>query len=292
MQYEKSRVGLIIPTFNAGDNLDCLLAEISAQELPLACRLVIDSSSVDDTMAVAKLHGCHTIQISRQSFGHGRTRQQAFKMLADKVDYVVYLTQDVRLADSSSLTKLLAPLQADERIGACYGRQLPNRDASFEARMLREFNYPPESRIISYDDRKKYGIKAACLSNSFAVYRTTALEHIGGFPTDVRICEDMYAGAMLLQAGYRLAYAAEATVYHSHNFTLHQHWLRYREIGRFQRQYQWLLQEFGKSENEGIKLLQKMLKHGYAAGGISQELKIILSTAVKYLAFASGRYLG
>ena len=111
------------------------------------------------------------------------------------------------------------------------------------------------------------------------------------FPADVQICEDMYAGAMLLKAGYKIAYTAEAKAYHSHNFTLQQHWQRYRKMGRFQRQNQALLKEFGKSEGEGKKLLQIMMKQGYKEGGLAQCLKIIFSSAVKYAAFASGRYI-
>lgn len=291
MQYEKNPIGLIIPTFNAGDNLDALLTEISSQTLPISCRLIIDSSSDDNTIAIAKAHGCKVVQIPQQSFGHGKTRQQAFKLLADSVDYLIYLTQDVRLTDDNSLANLLAPMQADETVGACYGRQLPNEDASFEARILREFNYPPESRVTAYKDRKKYGLKTAFFSDSFAAYRKTSLESIGGFPVDLQICEDMYAGAMLLKAGYKIAYTAEAKAYHSHNFTLQQHWQRYRKMGRFQRQNQALLKEFGKSEGEGKKLLQIMLKQGYKEGGLAQCLKIIFSSAVKYAAFASGRYI-
>lgn len=292
MQCEKNRIGLIIPTLNAGDNFDALLTEISSQTLALSSRLIIDSSSDDNTTAIAKKHGYSIIQIPRHSFGHGRTRQQAFAFMSGDVDYIIYLTQDVRLTDNSSLANLLAPIRSDDAIGACYGRQLPYKEACFEARILREFNYPSTSRAAVYADRKKYGIKTAFLSDSFAVYRKTALEYIGGFPVDVQICEDMYAGAMLLKAGYKIFYAADAMVYHSHNFTLKEHWQRYREMGRFQRQNKELLKDFGTSEGEGKKLLQIMLKNGYTEGGLSQCLKIIVSSLVKYAAFAFGRYIG
>ena len=292
MQHEENRIGLIIPTLNAGDNLDALLTEISSQTLLPSCRLVIDSSSDDNTVDIAQRHGYNTIQIPRDSFGHGRTRQQALELLTGGIDYVIYLTQDVRLANDTALAELLAPMQADDAVGACYGRQLPNEDACFEARMLREFNYPPASRVAAYADRKKFGLKTAFLSDSFAAYRKTALERIGGFPVDVRICEDMYAGAMLLKAGYRIFYAADAKVYHSHNFTLKESWQRYREMGRFQRQNQDLLKDFGTSEGEGKKMLQIMLKQGYIEGGLSQCLKVIVSSVAKYVAFASGRYAG
>ena len=62
-----------------------------------------------------------------------------------------------------------------------YGRQLPYENASLFASHLREFNYGTKSYIRTYDDREKYGIKTAFLSDSFAAYRRSALESIDWF---------------------------------------------------------------------------------------------------------------
>ena len=145
---------------------------------------------------------------------------------------------------------------ADLNVGAVYGRQLPYDESNLFGHHLRKFNYTETSYIRSLADKDRYGIKTAFLSNSFAAYRRTAMDQIGWFKDGLILGEDTYAGAKLLQAGYKLAYVADAQVYHSHSYTVWEEFKRYFDIGVFHQMESWILHEFGKPEGEGMRYIK------------------------------------
>lgn len=281
-------IGVVIPTYNAGSELAVLLEAVNNQTFAQARKIIIDSSSADDTIKIAEEKQWETIVIPQEAFGHGKTRQQAVELLQNDVDFIIFLTQDVIIKDIDVFKNIMGVF-SDDRIGAVYGRQLPKENASFEARLLREFNYPSVSSQKFLTDKAEYGIKTAFLSDSFAAYRVEALKKIGGFPVHVNMSEDMYVGAKMLLDNYGIAYAAEAEVYHSHNFTLAQHWKRYEAIGAFHRQEKWLLDTFGKSEGEGIKLLKTMLMTALKEREYMAIPWIIIGNAIKYIGYLKGK---
>lgn len=68
------RVGLVVPTLNAGDSWSTWLAAVASQDYPLHRKLVVDSSSTDNTVALAVAQGFDSIIIARKDFNHGETR--------------------------------------------------------------------------------------------------------------------------------------------------------------------------------------------------------------------------
>ncbi|MBQ9488242.1 MAG: glycosyltransferase family 2 protein [Selenomonadaceae bacterium] len=253
--------GLVIPTLTAGKNFATLLEQIAAQDLPLK-KLIADSQSTDDTVALAKKFGFEILPIQRQNFNHGATRQQALEYLLEKfsIDAIIFLTQDVLLHDEKTLSTLVKIFDADSKVGLTYGRQLPHSDATVEAQILRRFNYPAESQMKTFDDRKIFGIKTAFNSNSFAAYRVDALKKVGGFPSHVILCEDMYVAAKMLLDGYKIFYNAAAQVYHSHNYTATQEFHRYFDIGVFHSREGWIRETFGSAEGAGKNFVLMKLK--------------------------------
>ena len=136
------------------------------------------------------------MEISKNDFSHGRTRQSALDYL-DNVELVIYLTQDVIVAIPDALQRLVSVFQ-DEKIGASYGRQLPRKDASHLERNERLFNYPELSIRKSYSERLRYGVKTAFISNSFATYRIDALKEVGGFPCNVILAHSVIVMQLVL----------------------------------------------------------------------------------------------
>ncbi len=248
--------GLIIPTLNAGAQFRTLLEQIAAQSLPTK-KLIVDSESSDDTASLAKKSGLEVLTIPRKNFNHGATRQLALEILLERepLDVIIFLTQDVLLREDDSLAKLVKIFGEDSTVGLSYGRQLPHANATNEAKFLRAFNYPEDSQLRSFDDRKIFGLKTAFASNSFAAYRAGALKDVGGFPSHVPLCEDMYVAAKMLLAGWKIFYAAEAQVFHSHNYTAAQEFRRYVEIGKFHAQEPWIRETFGSAEGAGKKFV-------------------------------------
>ena len=248
--------GLIIPTLNAGAQFRTLLEQLAAQTLPTR-KLIVDSESTDGTAQLAKSFGIEVLTISRASFNHGATRQFALEYLLKTAptDVIIFLTQDVLFRDNESLAQLVKIFDANSTVGLSYGRQLPHANATNEAKFLRAFNYPPESQLRSLDDKKIFGIKTAFASNSFAAYRVSALQSVGGFPSHVPLSEDMFVAAKMLLRGLKIYYAADAQVYHSHNYTAAQEFRRYVQIGKFHAQEPWIRETFGSAEGAGKKFV-------------------------------------
>ena len=248
--------GLIIPTLNAGEQFKKLLEQIATQTLPTK-KLIVDSESTDGTAELAKNFGVEVLTIPRKTFNHGATRQFALEYLLKNfsLDVIIFLTQDVLLHDDESLARLVKIFGEDQSVGLSYGRQLPHANATNEAKFLRAFNYPPESQLRSFDDRKIFGLKTAFASNSFAAYRVDALAKVGGFPWHVPLSEDMFVAAKMLLEGQKIFYAADAKVYHSHNYTAAQEFRRYVQIGKFHAQESWIRENFGSAEGAGKKFV-------------------------------------
>lgn len=283
--------GLIIPTLNAGNQFQKLLGQLAAQSLSTKI-LIIDSQSTDGTLTCAKNFGLEVLTIARQNFNHGTTRQFALEQLLKKfpLDVIIFLTQDVLLHDDESLAKLVKIFAEDKSVGLSYGRQLPHEGATNEAKFLRAFNYPPESQLRSFDDRKIFGLKTAFASNSFAAYRVEALQNVGGFP-NVPLSEDMYVAAKMLMSGWKIFYAANAQVYHSHNFTAAQEFRRYVQIGKFHARESWIRETFGSAEGAGKKFVAMKLA-ALAKKNPLDCIGAIFRDAAKFSGYRLGRLKG
>lgn len=254
-----SKIGLIVPTLNAGKLWQSWLTAYAQQTRKPDYLLLIDSSSGDDTVALARAHGFDAQVIPKSEFNHGGTRQFGVNKLAG-MDIIVFLTQDALLADAQAIEKLLAAF-ADETVGAAYGRQLPHRDAGPIAAHARLFNYPAESQLRGLEDRGRFGIKSVFISNSFAAYRRTALTQAGGFPVDTIMNEDTYVAGKMLVAGWKVAYCADAQVFHSHDYGFSDEFKRYFDIGVFHTQTPWLQRTFGGASGEGLRFVISEMRY-------------------------------
>ena len=279
---------LIVPTCNAGSQWKEWLIAYQSQSLKANQVIVIDSSSSDGTVKLAKGAGFSVYSISQSEFNHGGTRNQAVRFVESFADVVVFMTQDAILASPDSLANLLAPF-VDPEVAAVCGRQLPHHEATPLAVHARYFNYPSDSRVRTMADISALGIKTAFMSNSFAAYRLSVFDKLGGFPDNTILAEDMYLTAKMILSGYKVAYCAEATVFHSHNYTLKQEFQRYFDTGVFQQEQKWIQQKFGSAASEGKRFVLSELKF-LSIKSPYLIPKAILSTCVKWLGFKLGYY--
>ena len=276
-------ITIVVPTLNAGDLWVSWLRAFNEISPKTKC-LVIDSSSTDNTVKLAKENGIEVHPIDRLSFDHGGTRNLALSLTTGS--HIIYMTQDAVFEREDSIRKIMSPF-TDKNVAAVYGRQLPRADADIFERYSRVHNYPPLSYSRDYDDRYAYGIKTAFLSNSFAAYRRDVLESIGGFPCNQIFGEDMYVAAKLLKTGHRIAYAADACVYHSHKYTIGQEFKRYFDMGVFHAREPWIREDFGTAEKEGMKFVISEMRYVL----MHEPLKIplgLLRTLLRYLGFRLG----
>lgn len=252
-------ISVIIPTLNASEFLPDLLTNLKQQTVKDKEIIIIDSSSTDNTIEIAKLFRATTIIIPKEEFDHGRTRNFAAKEA--KGDIIVYLTQDALPINEYSIKNLIKPFSEDEKIGATYGRQLPRPIAGAIEAHARLFNYPPENRIKTIADIHNLGIKTIFISNSFAAYRRSALMDVDWFPSNTIMKEDAYVAAKMLLKEWKIAYCADACVYHSHNYRPLEEFRRYFDIGVFHIREPWIRQSFGQAESEGMRYVCSELKY-------------------------------
>ena len=271
-----ARVSVIVPTYNASDHWEEFKDALSWQGLAPSQVLIVDSSSTDGTRNLARQEGYHVSCIATEAFNHGATRRAACDYFP-WAERLVLMTQDAILASPTAIEDLSSMLD-DPEVGAAYGRQLPRDDADPIERHGRLFNYGPVSHVNSFESRKKLGFKAAFFSNSFAVYRRSALEEVGGFPVDVIVSEEVTVVARMLMAGWKVGYCAEAEVYHSHPLSLAQEFSRYFDIGVHHGREKWLLEAFGKVGNEGRRY-------------VVSELKYLAENSPLWIPYASARFL-
>jgi len=278
-------ISVIIPTLNAGGQLDLLLSRLKSQTVSSEI-LVIDSSSEDNTLEIARSYGVRTMTVGRGEFDHGGTRTSAGK--ASTGELLVFMTQDALPAGDTAIETLAGPFE-DSTVGAAYGRQLPVQDASPFAAHLRHFNYPERSQTRILQDRSVYGIRTPFLSNSFAAYRRAALSETGWFKEGLIMSEDTWAGARLLLAGYKIAYEADAAVYHSHNYTPAEEFRRYFRIGIFHGREDWILREFGGAGGEGLAYVKSAVDYLIRTGHALLLPEFVLRTALKLAGYRLGR---
>lgn len=249
---------VVVPTLNAASEWPRLSRSLETNADPQSV-LIVDSESTDQTKALARAAGFTVHDIRRRDFNHGGTRQLAIQLMPE-AEIIVFLTQDAVLADSNAVQSLREAFK-DPEVGAAFGRQLPHSEARPIEAHARLFNYPGQSSIRRLADKERLGFKSIFISNSFAAYRRQALEAVGGFPRDVIFGEDTITAARLLLAGWKIAYVAEAQVYHSHSYTWRQEFRRYFDIGVLHERESWLHKEFGGAGGEGVRFVKSELHY-------------------------------
>lgn len=280
------KVSIIIPTFNAEKYLPTLLEKLKHQTITSEL-IIIDSSSTDKTLNIAKKYTNNIITIHQADFDHGGTRTKAAKISTG--DILVFLTQDA-LPDMDDTIESLVSIFNNPRISATYGCQIPYDNTSLFGKHLRLFNYPNTSHTRNKNDINFYGIKTAFLSDSFAAYRRTSLEQIGWFKDNLILGEDSYAGAKLILNDGTIHYNAEVSVYHSHSYTVLQEFKRYFDIGVFHKKESWILESFGKAEGEGIKYIKSEFKYLLQNNAIHLMPSFLVRNLLKYMGYKLGQY--
>lgn len=257
MLQKKMKICIIIPTFNADDSIGELLDALMLQTVKPNEIIIIDSSSIDKTPQIVSKFSVNLITIPNSEFNHASTRTFAAKM--SKSNILVFLTQDA-IPVNNQLIENLTKNFVDKEVACVGGRQLPNKRTRPFGRHLREYNYPPHSFYRTFSDKETLGFKTVFLSNSLAAYRKQYLKEIGWFGNNISSGEDSIACARLLLEGYKICYESDAMVYHAHNYSIKEDFMRYVNIGATHKEFKCILDEFGRPDKEGIKFLKSEFK--------------------------------
>ena len=282
-------VDVIIPTYKPDENFLKLIECLEKQTYPIHQIIIMNTeekyfSGLLYGQQFEMEHNVSVSHVSKMEFDHGHTRKEAVKKSTAEI--FVCMTDDAMPASDRLIENLIAPI-LEEKAEFSYARQLPRENAGIVESYTRLFNYPKESRIKSIKDLDQLGIKTYFFSNVCAAYRRDLYDEVGGFVDYTLFNEDMIFAANAMKAGYRIAYAADAEVVHSHHYTNKQQFHRNFDLGVSQAEHPEVFKDV-PSQSEGKKLVKKTIN--YLREKNKQYLipGYIITSAYKYFGFKMG----
>lgn len=284
---EEVQVDILIPTYKPGETFGKLLDRLYGQTYPVHSIIVMNTEkqfwNPDWEKSRENLQVHH---IAKSQFDHGGTRRQGAAYAAG--DILVCMTQDALPANRKLLENLISPLR-QPKVAASYARQLPARDARCIEAFTRRFNYPDKSSVKWKSDLDSQGIKTYFCSNVCAAYNREIYEKQGRFVPRAIFNEDMLYGAGLIQAGYGIAYAADAQVIHSHNYNCRQQFHRNFDLGVSQAEHPKIFAGL-PSEGAGIALVKATARYLLKRRRPWLLPELIAQSGFKYLGYQLGKH--
>ena len=284
-------IDVIIPTYKPDAKFKRLIEMLEIQTVPVNKIIVINTEEkymealFVGSRFLAEHRKLSIHHISQKEFDHGKSRNRGAKK--SEADIMVFMTQDAVPADEYLIEKLVAPL-ADKEIACAYARQLPDSDSTMTEVLTREFNYPNKSSVKAKDDLKELGIKTYFCSNVCCAYNTDLFRELGGFINRTIFNEDMIYAAKVIQNGYKIAYAAEARVIHSHNYSGKQQFHRNFDLGVSQADHPDIFATVS-SESEGIKMVKETMGKLKEAGYAKEIPNYIITSGCKFIGYRMGK---
>lgn len=316
------KVDVIIPVYKPGKRFSELLFRLSAQERT-PDQIIVVNTGKEYWDAFAAGEGKKAIpenlsvyHVTPQEFDHGATRDMGLKK--SDADVCIFMTDDALPADRHLITRLCGALgitRADDacpdagtrhgemaagadgedvrnertvRIAAAYARQLPDPGCRVIERYTREFNYPAKSMVKTIDDLPRLGIKTYFCSNVCAAYPRKLYLELGGFTKKTIFNEDMIFAAHAMKEGYAVAYAADARVIHSHNYSCLEQFHRNFDLAVSQADHPEVF-EGVPSEGEGIRLVKKTAAYLLKSGHALMIPYLIAGSGCKYAGYLLGK---
>lgn len=218
------KASVVMPTKNAGPLFEAVLKQVLLQETNWPFEvLIVDSGSSDGTLdIVRKYPSVRLMQIAPSEFGHGKTRN--FAAGASSGEFIAMITQDAIPINKDWLAKMVVAIEQDPNIAGVFGRHVAHSDASIftENELEQHFSGFIAQPIVGLDDPVRYkrdqGYRQFLyfFSDNNALIRRAVWEKIP-YP-EVDFAEDQAWARLIIEAGYRKAYAHHAVVAHSHNY--------------------------------------------------------------------------
>ena len=222
-------MSIVLPVRDGGEDLRRCLSGIAQQAIDEPVEtVVIDSGSVDDSVAIAKEHGARLDHIPPEQFNHGGTRNRGAELA--RGDVLVFTSQDAYAADERWLATLVRPLRADPGVAGVYGRQTAHEDATPPERYFHNFLYGPERREQRIRDASELSMETTMFSNANSAIRRSAWEAFR-FADKIIMSEDQDWSRRVLLAGWTIVYEPAAVVRHSHPYGIKRGFRRFFDSG-------------------------------------------------------------
>ncbi len=219
-----------IPVLNGGQPFVDVLRAIRAQRFEGEVEILVsDSGSADRSAERAREHGARVIEIPRDEFAHGATRNLLLREA--RGTHVALLTQDAEPADEHWLRHLLGGFEQGADVALVYGPYVPRPDASAVVRreLERWFDsLTPGAERLAPAERELPAValmgRRGFFSDANACIARAAWEQVPF--RDIPYAEDRALALDMLRAGFAKVYEPRAAVLHSHEYTARQRFQR------------------------------------------------------------------
>lgn len=214
-------ISVVIPVKNGAPWIDECLQGIIAQTLFHQCEIIIlDSGSVDETLAIVKKYPARILAVDPKNFNHGETRNFGVKHC--RGEYVVMTVQDAKAVDENWLQGLLDGFKTDTQVVGVCGQQVVPHDADKNpADWYRPVSKGKIRKVYFKDSQTFDALSPSEKMNSCgwddvnAMYKRSILEKIPF--KEISYGEDAVWAKDALRAGHKLIYTPFAKLYHYHN---------------------------------------------------------------------------
>ncbi len=222
--------------------------------------------------------------VEKNEFSHSLTRQKAIMEYCESKN-VIMISQDIKLTNDEVFYNLIKDIDNGHSVYN-YGRQICT-NKSIE-KYIRKKNYPTESFYVLKDDIERLQLMAFFSSDACSAYNRDVFISLGGYGGyDVMMNEDQLYSKIILDAGYKKKYCADAIVEHSHKYKLKQLYKRYYEAGKFYKEVK--VFDSYKSTDSGVKLALYVLKQALIHFDILVLLRWLPDMMARYLGMKKGR---
>lgn len=286
------KVDIIIPVYKPDSKFLALIDMLEHQSVPVNKIIVMNTEQkyfdrlIYGTPFQKNHHDLIVKHLSKREFDHGRTRNRGVQ--CSDTEYFVMMTQDAVPVDEYVLERLMEQLKK-KGVAVAYARQLASENSSEMEKCTRNFNYPEQSAIKTKADLDVLGIKTFFCSNVCAAYNRSIFDELGGFVKHTIFNEDMIYAARAVEAGYSIAYTAEARVFHSHNYTNMEQFHRNFDLGVSQADHPEVFAAY-PSESEGVRYVRQIIGHLRKCGQRRQIPHVIMQSIARYMGYLLGKH--
>jgi GT2 family glycosyltransferase len=214
------KVSIIMRSMNDIEFIEKTLGMIVKQNFKDFELINVDSGSSDGTYEIIKDYNPDkSYRIKPADYVPGKVLNDAVKKCSGEI--IVFNNSDCIPGNKYWLENLVQPLSGHENIVAVYGNQIPRPNA-----------YP----LVVKDNIRAFGdgeiasgwFHFFSLASS-AIKREFLKKY--SFDSDLQYSEDTEWSYRMKKIGFRIRYASDAVVEHSHNYTLKEVWNRFYNEG-------------------------------------------------------------